>query len=1587
MMSVSNVSAGAAASGYYKEEGYYKAGSPEAEKAAQWFGKAAEEAGLTGRVDDARFSELLDGQTPDAKEMGRYVDGERQHRPGLDLTFSASKTASIAALVIGDERITEAHDAAVRAAMTVVEERYIKTRYQIDGEMKTANAEGIIAGIYRHDTSRALDPNLHSHAVIANMARNEKGEYTAIRNEEIYRNQKVITEVYRSDFESRLKEMGIETQRGKYGEVNVAGISKEVVDGFSKRRQEIVQSLEGMGLENNPENAAKATLATRAAKHKEIDRAELRTEWHKEAVEFGLDERLLDRGKIGPEAPAPILRAIRVPAQHPAQDPAEPGRVAGIVAWVKNLIAAPVTKDVKTPETLEAQAVTKAIEHVSERQSVYERSALTAAALRFTSGASLEKIDKEIDRRIDAGALHAKGEYGETLTDQKSVALESSILETWRNSEKASAPDLATTNRVPDLQSALAQEKTLTEGQRAGIVTALTGHGRYVGIQGDAGAGKTYMVKKLTDLAEQRGYEVKGFAPTHQAVGELDALTGEASTLNRVVMSERNHPLRVDNSKAVLLVDESSMMSARDMRSFMDYAERTNAARVVFVGDTKQLDAVSAGQPFAQLQEAGMRTTVMSENIRTEDDNLRDAVDDAARGDVIDAFKKLENHIHTAEDPRAAAAAQYLALASAERGNTRVLTLTNAARAEINDAVRAGLKAEGAIAAESTSINGLSSRSMTDVERSDAGSYAVGDVVQSLVNSSSDGLKKGTLYAVQTIDTESNALTVQNEADGTRHDVPLSKTVAGQNLGASLVVYQPETRELAVGDAVRARITDRQNELVNGERAVVTNTDDGKVGLTTRDGREMAIDARSLGARGLEHDYAATAHSVQGGSVHRVIVAMNAHERLATQKAFYVEISRARYEATLITDNPEALAKNIAENTGVRMTATEAKELGKSETFPEPAVKAVGWAIEHLSERTPVYERPDLLVEAMRRMPGAHIDDIDDEIDRRIDEGSLFASGDSKTTLTDKASVALESSILMTYHASKTKAGVVLQSDGGRDGPAALAKKLSDNRTLSDGQKDAVMTSLTGEGRYVAVQGYAGTGKTTMVDRLSHYAQQSGYEVKGFAPSHVAVHELGKVLESPETLRAVLTEERHYPKHVDNSKTIIIVDEASMIGSKDMRTFMNYAERTNAARVVFVGDTQQQEAVAAGQPFDRLQEAGMRMVVMDDVLRQQNDTLRNTVYDAIRGDIKSAFEKLGENVQQDESPREKAAETYLALSPDERAETRVLTLTNSARDEINQAIREGLRKEGQIEGADLKYVGLATQKMTDAHKVDARSYAPGDIVLSMVNSRDHGLKKDMTYLVRNVDGPRNRITVEHEETGERQFLPLGVMYNKRELGKSLVVYEKEQRELAAGDQVRFRITDKSTGVTNGMRGHVTTTSDGVIEVETREGNTVSFSADALAARGIELDYAATAHAVQGESVDQVIVAMGASEKLATQKAFYVEISRAKDSATLITNDTEKLLKTIEGQTGIRTNALEAWLDSQRADDRDDQKDRASGRDQDAAKSDPDKHKEQEKDEAAIGYLPGLFDEKTEAKLQEMEKQAELIRDKNKEITR
>ena len=161
---------------YYERDGYYASEDPLHREASGWAGKGAEALALSGSVDPETFSRVLEGHVPDGsgRQLGkRTKNAGIHHRPGRDLTLSAPKSVSLAALVGEDMRVVESHDKAVKRTLAWVEKNVMQTRVMDPETKQMVRVQGqkMVAATFRHDTSRNLDPQLHTHAVIANMVR------------------------------------------------------------------------------------------------------------------------------------------------------------------------------------------------------------------------------------------------------------------------------------------------------------------------------------------------------------------------------------------------------------------------------------------------------------------------------------------------------------------------------------------------------------------------------------------------------------------------------------------------------------------------------------------------------------------------------------------------------------------------------------------------------------------------------------------------------------------------------------------------------------------------------------------------------------------------------------------------------------------------------------------------------------------------------------------------------------------------------------------------------------------------------------------------------------------------------------------------------------------------------------------------------------------------------------------------------------------------------------------------------------------------------------------------------------------------
>ena len=923
--SIGAVAAVAQGMRYYEADGYYAKDSAEHHAASAWAGRGAAEISLEGPVDPDTFKAVLEGEVPDGsgRRLGRRMgDGEIHHRPGRDLTFSAPKSVSLVALVGGDGRIVEAHDRAVGRALDWFEKNAAETRVQdkSTGRMVRAGDQRTVVARFRHETSRNLDPALHTHSVIANMLLGADGKWRTMANESLYASKMLLGALYRSELAGELAKLGYGIERTHAdGRFEIAGVSRQIIDAFSTRRAEIEAAMEGRGLGPTADNqhlARRAALMTRAAK-RDVDRAELRENWARQAAALGFDatalvvsamERSLDgdgkehnglgaASKDGPPAAARQADLFESAAR------ADPAREA--VGW--------------------------ALAHLSERDAVFARADLLAAALAYSPGsAAIGEIERAVKGLEREGRLHdAPALEGGGLTTDKAVADERETIALMRSGDGRGKAPMRGWRVDRHLRKG-----PLTVGQQEAVKLILSEKDRTVGVQGFAGTGKTRMLNRARALAEKRRWRMVGLAPSASAVQTLAAESGiESETLQRFLarnagvaegrMTKRGaKEMRAAFAKTVLVVDEGSLASTVQARDLLRIAGELRIPKLVLVGDAKQLDAVDAGKPFAQLQAAGMKTAVMDEIMRQRDPDLKAAIEASLAGEIGKAFEKLGSNVAEVnpDNVAGAVAARWLKLSPEDRERTGVMAPSHELRVGINAHIRERLAREGRIAGPILQTQRLVSKGYTNAEKALASNYTPGDVVAFHRPYKRLGVDKGDERRVERVDYKERTVHLEGPDGSTTAWKP--SEIGGRQGGSE--VYRTEVVELRAGDRIRWTRNDKGLGVVNSGTAEVLGVRNGRVTFMLEEGRKLTLTPGDPQLRHLDYAWASTVHAYQGRTVDAVIAALEAnHPQLTTAKAFYVEISRARDRAELVTDSAQALKERLEAVTGERISALE----------------------------------------------------------------------------------------------------------------------------------------------------------------------------------------------------------------------------------------------------------------------------------------------------------------------------------------------------------------------------------------------------------------------------------------------------------------------------------------------------------------------------------------------------------------------------------------------------------------------------------------------------------------------------------------
>jgi len=846
----------------------------------EWLGCGAELLGLRGEVTREQFEAVREGLHPETGEFLRprhsadrtdaNGGGQSKGRSLYDLTFSAPKSISIQALVGGDERLIAAHDRAVREALAEAE-NYAAARVRLNGTNEDRATANWIVAAYRHDTSRELDPQLHTHAVTANLTYDGvEGRWKALQASGLYERRAYLTEVYRNALAREVYGLGyeIETRRDSKGRdhgFEIRGVSDELLEKYSVRSALRDAAIERFTVDHGrkPTNNEVAVLVreSRADKLTEISTERLRK---------------LQQARLFPEEGRALKKLHKKSLKR--------------------------TRHIRLEAFQEAESLQHAKEHLFERSSVVREHELMTEALRHGRG--------KIDRRQLRSALELEKLEGSLIGAGNNLATRESL---EREQRMVATVDggIGRYERLGGKRE-FSPSKRLREEQLRAVHQILDSNDFAVNLRGAAGTGKTAALTEIARGLREAGCEVLAVAPSRGAVEELQKVGfRDAMTISRLLEDPK---AQAALHGRVLIVDEAGMVSGRQMGGLLKLAERKDA-RILFCGDTRQLQSVEASDALRVLeQESKMKSVSLMAVQRQTQAVYRDAIQ-TLRHSPEQGLEKLEQLGAVREVPyleRAqTVASAYRALTTESNRTVLVVAGTHEEIGKITDAIRGDMKQLGELD-RGIVFEHYVPLQWTEAQKKDLVNYKSGQVL--LFHRSSHGIEK---HEALTVERTGKLGIVARDQHGMERTVSLTQA-------RSFSVHECRQIEAAHGD--RLLLTGNRRDAgfraTNGELVKVRDVDGGRIHL--EDGRTLPANYHEF-----DHGYAVTAHRSQGKTVDAVILSADAMK----QELFYVGASRGRQEIVVVTSDREQLRELL----GISTARPSAIELAREQTPFHPA--------------------------------------------------------------------------------------------------------------------------------------------------------------------------------------------------------------------------------------------------------------------------------------------------------------------------------------------------------------------------------------------------------------------------------------------------------------------------------------------------------------------------------------------------------------------------------------------------------------------------------------------------------------------------
>jgi conjugative relaxase-like TrwC/TraI family protein len=720
----------------------YYVGSGEAP--GRWVGRGAEHLGLSGGVDGRDLRAVLTGHDLLGKSLLAPQGPKRM--PGYDCTFNAPKSVTLLFALGSPEtrrQMREAHEAAVDAALAVLEEEACRVR-RGRGGAHLQPGEGFVAAAFRHRTSRSGDPHLHTHVVIANLARSERdGRWTTLDGRQLYAWCRTVGFLYEAHLRAELTDrLGVGWGPIRNGISDIRGVPRRVIEHFSQRRRQIVDRMADIGSLGG-HAAQVAAYATRQTKDTSVPYTALRNWWVERAAALGFDQEALEA-------------------------------VCGITARQR-----PARDDIDQDELFRRLDAPDGL--TKHRATFDRRDVIRQVCAELTHGADVDDVLGHADEYLASRHVIPLAETGShriRRADGRSAPIPTDghrwttpdMLRVERNliqmagARRSAGAGLA---KSTEIARAVAERPTLSSEQQT-MVQRICGSGDGVEVvPGIAGSGKTFALAAAHDAWEASGLTVVGVALSAQAARQLETGSGiPSATIARFQrdLARPGHPgLSLHH---VLVIDEAAMVGTRALVDLVSRVHRAGA-KAVLIGDACQLPEIDAGGAFAGLSRRS-RPASLTNNGRQHEPWERQALADLRLGHAPEALAAYEAHdrIHHMAAPGRAVDAMVDRWwdVTGDSGDALILAARHDAVRDLNDRARRRMGDAGRLDGTPVELGGRE--------------YSVGDQVLGLSNDYRIGILNGTRATVAAIEGERSQLLL-TITDGRSLAVPFAYAEAG----------------------------------------------------------------------------------------------------------------------------------------------------------------------------------------------------------------------------------------------------------------------------------------------------------------------------------------------------------------------------------------------------------------------------------------------------------------------------------------------------------------------------------------------------------------------------------------------------------------------------------------------------------------------------------------------------------------------------------------------------------------------------------------------------------------------------------------